>query len=203
MDRRRSVFRAVRLSLFAAALVAGVACDKASADIAVGQPAPPFSLQDLDGKTVSLADFKGKTVVLEWINPNCPFSRGHSEKKTMATTAAKHSEAVWLGINSTAAGHPDFLNPERHKKFNAENGVDYAVLYDTSGAIGHAYGAKTTPHMFVIDKNGNVAYNGAIDAGAMSGGNGDNYVDKALAAIAAGKTPDPASTKPYGCSVKY
>jgi peroxiredoxin len=203
MESRRPVFRAVRLSLFAAALVAGVACDKASADIAVGQPAPAFSLQDLDGKTVSLADFKGKAVVLEWINPNCPFSRGHSEKKTMSATAAKHPDAVWLGINSTAAGHPDFLSPEKHKKFNAEHGIQYAVLYDTSGAIGHAYGAKTTPHMFVIDKSGNVAYNGAIDAGAMSPGGSANYVDKALAAVATGKAPDPATTKPYGCSVKY
>ena len=202
MDSRRSMFRVARLSLFTAAVVAGVACGRASADVAVGQPAPAFALQDLDGKTVSLADFKGKTVVLEWINPNCPFSRGHSDKKTMATTAAKHPEAVWLGINSTAAGHPDFLSPEKHKQFNAEHGIQYAVLYDTSGATGHAYGAKTTPHMFVIDKSGNVAYAGAIDGGAMSGG-GDNFVDKALTSLAAGKTPEPSTTKPYGCSVKY
>src|SRR6188508_3638654 len=184
---RRSPFRALRFVLAATALVA--ACDRASADIAVGQPAPPFSLQDLDGKTVTLADLKGKTVVLEWINPNCPFSRGHSDKKTMATTAAKHPEAVWLGINSTAGGHPDFLAPDKHKAFNAEHGIQYAVLYDTSGEVGHAYGAKTTPHMFVIDKSGNVAYAGAIDAGAMSDGKGENYVDKALTALAAGKSP--------------
>jgi peroxiredoxin len=181
--------------------LAGVACS-ASADVAVGQPAPPFSLKNLDGQTVSLADFKGKPVVLEWINPNCPFSRRHAEAKTMSTTAAKHPEAVWLGINSTAAGHADFVKPEKHKTYNAEHGIQYAVLYDTSGEVGHAYGAKTTPHMFVIDRNGMVAYMGAIDEGAMSGGKG-NYVDAALTALAAGKAPQPSTTKSYGCSVKY
>jgi peroxiredoxin len=193
----RPILTLVSLAAFAAA-----ACGPASADVAVGQAAPPFTLKDLDGNNVSLADFKGKPVVLEWINPNCPFSRGHSEKKTMASTATKHTEAVWLGINSTNASHKDFLSPEKHKAFNEANGVTYDVLFDTSGDVGRSYGAKTTPHMIVVDKDGRVAYNGAIDAGAMSGGK-DNYVDAALVALAAGKTPDPSTTKPYGCSVKY
>ena len=202
MESRRPVFRAVRLSLFAAAVISGVACSRASADIAVGQPAPAFSLQDLDGKTVSLADFKGKEVVLEWINPNCPFSRGHSDKKTMSTTAAKHPDAVWLGINSTNASHRDFLAPAEHKKFNAEHGVTYPVLYDSSGEVGRAYGAATTPHMFVIDAAGKLAYVGAIDDAAR-GTASVNYVDAALGALASGRTPQPAATKSYGCSVKY
>lgn len=191
-------------SLAAGALLAltALACGPALADLAVGATAPPFSLQDLDGKTVSLAEFEGKTVVLEWINPNCPFSRKHSEAKTMTSTAGKHPEAVWLGINSTSSAHKDFLAPAAHKEFNAKNGIDYAVLYDSNGAVGKAYGAKTTPHMIVVDPTGKVAYNGAIDEGAMSGGK-YNYVDAALTALAAGKSPDPSTTKPYGCSVKY
>lgn len=200
MTRRlRSPIAAVSAVAFAA--LAGIACS-ASAEVAVGQPAPAFSLKNLDGQTVSLADFKGKPVVLEWINPNCPFSRRHAEAKTMSTTAAKHPEAVWLGINSTAAGHADFVPAGKFKAYNAEHGIQYAVLYDTSGEVGHTYGAKTTPHMFVIDKNGVVVYAGAIDEGAMNGGKG-NYVDAALTALAAGKAPEPSTTKPYGCSVKY
>ena len=198
--RHCSRFSTAAFALAALALTA--ACGPAIADIAVGQPAPPFSLQDLDGKTVSLADFKGKPVVIEWINPNCPFSRKHSEAKTMASTSDKHPEAIWLGINSTNASHKDFLKPADHKSFNEKNGVDYAVLYDSSGDVGRAYGAKTTPHMIIVDKDGNVAYNGAIDEGAMSGGK-NNYVDAALVALATGKSPDPSTTKPYGCSVKY
>lgn len=197
-----SKFRPTVTLSFTFLALALVACGPVVADVAVGQAAPAFTLQDLDGKTVSLADFQGKPVVLEWINPNCPFSRRHSEAKTMVTTADKHPDAVWLGINSTNAKHGDFLAPDAHKAFNEKNGIDYAVLYDSSGQVGRAYGAKTTPHMIVVDKDGKVAYNGAIDEGAMSGGKG-NHVDAALTALAAGKSPDPSTTKPYGCSVKY
>ena len=170
--------------------------------VAVGDPAPDFKLQDLDGKEVSLAQFRGKTVVLEWNNPNCPFSRKHSEEKTVVSLAAAHPDVVFLAINSTNASHRDFLQPEAYKKFNAEHGITYPALYDPSGATGQAYGAKTTPHMFVVDKSGKLAYAGAIDS-AQSGGAKVNYVEQALAALAAGKPVDPASTKPYGCSVKY
>jgi peroxiredoxin len=202
MKRTSRTGIATAATVTAAGLLLFAACGPAVADIAVGQPAPAFSLKNLDGQTVSLADFKGKPVVLEWINPNCPFSRKHSEAKTMAATWDKHPEAVWLGINSTSATHKDFLDPAAHKAFNEKTGVDYAVLYDSSGEVGRAYGAKTTPHMIIVDKDGKVAYNGAIDEGAMSGGK-TNYVDAALVALAAGKSPDPSTTKPYGCSVKY
>ena len=173
------------------------------AELSVGQAVPDFKLVDLDGKEVSLSSLQGKTVVLEWINPNCPFSRGHSEKKTMSSTAAKHPEAVWLGINSTNRSHADFLAPAEHKKFNAEHGITYTVLYDTSGEVGRAYGAATTPHMFVIDGAGKLAYVGAIDDSARAGRASVNYVDAALSALEAGKQPEPAATKSYGCSVKY
>lgn len=183
-------------------LALALACTPAAADLAVGAAAPAFSLKDLDGRTVSLADFSGKPVVLEWINPNCPFSRKHAEAKTMIATEAKHPEAIWIGINSTNLNHGDFLSSADQKAYASKQGIDYRILVDSNGAVGHAYGAKTTPHMIVVDKNGKVAYNGAIDAGAMSGGK-ENYVDAALTALAAGRAPDPSTTKPYGCSVKY
>jgi peroxiredoxin len=187
----------------AATLIVLVACAGPTlAELTVGQAAPDFKLADLDGKEVSLASLRGKTVVLEWINPNCPFSRGHTDKKTMTSTAAKHPDAVWLAINSTNKSHRDFLAADEHKKFNAEHGVTYQVLYDTSGEVGRAYGAATTPHMYVIDAAGKLAYVGAIDD-ASRGTAKVNYVDSALTALEAGKTPEPAATKPYGCSVKY
>lgn len=188
-------------SLVAAfALLAGV---PVAADVAVGDPAPDFALPSVDGKTVSLSDFKGKRVVLEWINPNCPFSVRHAEKKTMQAIADRHPEIVFLAINSTSASHKDYLKPEEHKKYQEEKGIRYAVLYDTDGKVGKAYGAKTTPHMYVIDEQGKLAYIGAIDDDPRGGGAKVNYVENALQALAQGKQPDPASTKPYGCSVKY
>lgn len=171
------------------------------ADLAVGAVAPAFELQDLDGKAVTLAEFRGKTVVLEWINPNCPVSRGYADRKVMVQTAAAHPEAVWLAINSTSRKHRDYLAAAAHKAYDAKQGIGYPVLYDTSGEVGRAYGAKTTPHMFIVDENGKVAYNGAIDSGP--GATSTNYVDAALKALAEGRRPDPATTQPMGCSVKY
>ncbi len=171
------------------------------ADLAVGAIAPAFELRDLDGKAVTLAEFRGKTVVLEWINPNCPVSRGYADRKVMVQTAAAHPEAVWLAINSTSRKHRDYLAAAAHKAYDAKQGIGYPVLYDTSGEVGRAYGAKTTPHMFIVDENGKLAYNGAIDSGP--GATSTNYVDAALQALAAGKRPDPATTQPMGCSVKY
>ena len=171
------------------------------ADLAVGAIAPAFELQDLDGKAVTLAEFRGKTVVLEWINPNCPVSRGYADRKVMVQTAAAHPEAVWLAINSTSPKHRDYLAAPAHKAYDAKQGIGYPVLYDTSGEVGRAYGAKTTPHMFIVDENGKLAYNGAIDSGP--GAASTNYVDAALQALAEGRRPDPATTQPMGCSVKY
>ena len=172
-----------------------------------GEAAPGVSLKGIDGKTYSLKDYQGKVVVLEWINPNCPFSDRHAREKTMSELAGKYGkEVTWLAVNSTNPEHRDFLAPAKHKAWNDENGVNYPVLYDESGQVGHAYGAKTTPHMFIIDPQGKVAYNGAIDddpSGRKARPERVNYVDGGLHARTAGKSPDPASTKPYGCSVKY
>jgi len=177
-------------------------CGPSRAQLAVGEPAPGFALQDLDGHEVSLAGLRGRIVVLEWANPNCPFSRGHAERKTMVSTAARHPEVVWLAINSTHPSHSDHLDPAAYKRFLAEHGIGYPVLLDPTGATGHAYGARTTPHMFVIDKDGKVAYQGAIDDDPR-GHPSVNYVDAALTALETGHAPDPATTRPYGCSVKY
>jgi peroxiredoxin len=178
------------------------ACSRA--ETAVGAVAPDFSLADLQGKAHRLADYKGRVVVLEWINPNCPFSRRHAEEGTMTRTAAAHSDVVWIGINSTAKNHGDFLTPERHAAYDQQHGIRYPVLYDSDGKVGHAYGASTTPHMFVIDEQGKVIYRGAIDDDPYGRGKArQNYVDAALKAHAAGKPAQPASTTSYGCSVKY
>lgn len=176
---------------------------------AVGETAPAFQLKDLDGKTRSLADYKGKVVVLEWINPNCRFSDRHAREKTMSNLVKKHGGTggvVWLGINSTSSGHQDFLQPAEHKAWAQKNGLNYAVLYDETGKVGKAYGAKTTPHMFIVDEQGKIAYNGAIDddpSGRTAAAQRTNYVDGGLIAELAGRKADPAATKPYGCSVKY
>jgi peroxiredoxin len=178
----------------------------ACAGSTVGEAAPAFKLKGVDGKAYSLADYKGKVVVLEWVNPNCPFSDRHAREKTMSDLVKQHGEVVWLGINSTNPQSSDFVKPADYLAYNQKHGVNYAVLYDETGTVGHAYGAKTTPHMFIIGKDGKVDYNGAIDddpAGRKAKAERLNYVGGGLDAEKAGKNPDPAATKPYGCSVKY
>ncbi len=197
--------RLVSISTLAAAVLALAALPALAAGT-VGESAPGFQLKGLDGKTHSLADHKGKTVVLEWINPECPYSDRHAREKTMTRLADKHGQVVWLAINSTSPKHGNYLEPAEHLAWNKKNGIDYAVLYDPSGEVGKAYGAKTTPHMYIIDPQGKIAYNGAIDddpSGRKGQAERTNYVDLGLSAEAAQRDPNPATTKPYGCSVKY
>lgn len=167
----------------------------------VGTPAPQFKLQDQNGKSVSLSDYAGKLVVLEWTNPGCPVVQRHYKAKTMTTLQKKYAEqgVVWLAINSTH----DTTNSEDLAWAGAQ-GISYPILNDASGATGHAYGAKSTPGMYIIDKTGNLAYSGAIDNDPM----GDksekiNYVSQALDQLLAGKTVSVAQTKSYGCGVHY
>lgn len=187
------------LLCLALALLLGSA---AFAAVAVGDPAPDFRLKDLDGKEVALSSLRGQVVVIEWMNPNCPFIARHAKEGTMTGIVKSHPEIAFLAINSTNPDHKDYLAPAAHAAFNREHGIGYPVLYDPTGEVGKAYGAKATPHMFVIDGEGIVRYNGAIDD-APSGGAKVNYVEQALAALAAGRPVEPATTKPYGCSVKY
>lgn len=205
----RSWYRLARPALLVLSTLAvflAAAALPAHADGTVGGTAPAFTLKGLDGKAHSLKDYAGKVVVLEWLNPDCPFSNRHAEEKTMTTLAAKYGEVVWLGIDSSSPSSGEYLKPAEMSAWTAKNGIHYAVLYDESGSVGHAYGAKTTPHMFIVGKDGKIAYNGAIDddpSGRKPGAQRVNYVDGGLTAERGGKSPDPAATKPYGCSVKY
>jgi peroxiredoxin len=176
----------------------------------VGEPAPTFSAADTSGKRISLADFKGKTVVLEWVNPGCPFVQKHYRSANMQATqkAAVSQGVVWLSVNSTAVGDTDYKAPaEMGAWMQQQRGTPSATLMDSDGRIGRAYGARTTPHMFVIDGNGRLVYAGAIDS-KPSGKVADidtatNYVKQAVKELAAGRSVSTPATAPYGCSVHY
>lgn len=168
---------------------------------AIGKPAPAFTLNGLDGKDVKLADFIGKIVVLEWSNAGCPFCVRHAKNKTAEKTLAnfKDKGVVWVNIDSTDGTKTDNL-----KKFVKDNGLTAPYLLDTTGATGKAYGAKTTPHMFVIDAKGNLAYSGAIDDDADGKKEkARNYVQEAVDALLKGSAVATATTESYGCSIKY
>lgn len=176
----------------------------------LGKPAPDFTLKDLDGKEVKLSSFKGKTVVLEWFNPECPFVKNSHTKASLVDTAkrAQKNGVVWLSINSSAAGKQG-NGVEKNKAGVKTFAMENPVLLDESGTVGKAYGATNTPHMFVINAKGDVVYRGAIDNSpdgegvSPQGGTLVNYVDAALAEVAAGKPVKAADTKAYGCGVKY
>jgi peroxiredoxin len=197
-----------RLFVTAATFAAGALLAASSAFAAgeVGTNAPAFQLKGVDAKSYSLADYRGKVVVLEWVNPNCPFSDRHARERTMTELAKQHGDVVWLGINSTNPTSGDFEKPAAYRDYMQKNGIAYPILYDESGAVGHEYGARTTPHMFIIDAQGRIVYNGAIDddpSGRKEKAARVNYVGSGLNAERTGGKPDPAATKPYGCTVKY
>ncbi|WP_188761452.1 thioredoxin family protein [Sandarakinorhabdus glacialis] len=197
--------------LFAAALLAaGPAFGPAFANASVGAAAPQFTAVDANGKTVKLSDYKGKTVVLEWTNAGCPFVRAHYDSGNMQATqaAARQSGAVWLTVNSSAPGKQGQVDGLGAKaQIAKDKAAPTAYLLDPAGTIGTAYGARTTPHIYVIDPAGKLAYAGAINdratADEADAKAGTNYARAAVLAVKAGKAPDPATTKPYGCSVKY
>lgn len=177
---------------------------------ALGQLAPDFTLPDVDGKSVKLSDFKGKTVVLEWFNPGCPFVRASHTKGSLVGTADRHQKngVVWLAINSGAPGKQG-AGRETNLQAKKEFGLSHPLLLDESGAVGKLYGAKTTPHMYVIAPDGKLVYRGGIDNSPDGEGESPQdgklvkYVDEALAAIGAGNPVANQDTEPYGCSVKY
>ncbi len=187
-----------------------LAAAPAFAAATIGQPAPVFSATDTGGKPVSLADFKGKTVVLEWVNPGCPYVRKHDDSGNMQATqkAATGAGVVWLAVNSTHPGASDHKKPaDMAAWMKAQNAAATATLMDSDGKVGRAYGARTTPHMYVIDAKGTLVYAGSIDdkpsAHPADVKTAKNFVSAALADIAAGRPVAQASTRPYGCSVKY
>lgn len=175
-----------------------------------GKPAPSFTLKDSEGRTVALSDFTGKTVVLEWINLDCPFVRKHYGSGNMQTVQreAKRKEVVWISIASSAKGKQGwFEGEELRKRLDDEKWAGAHYLVDADGKVGKAYGARTTPHMFVVAPDGTIAYAGAIDDKPSTSpddiAGSENFVRSSLADLGAGKPVEPAATQPYGCSVKY
>ncbi len=201
-----------RSSILAGALLAAAIGLPAAvrADATPGQPAPAFELSDASGKSVRLADFKGRFVVLEWTNPGCPFVVKHYGSQNMQSLQkeATAKGVVWLSISSTASDHADYLPPQalaqRYKEWGS---APTAMLMDDSGKVGKAYGARTTPHMYVIDPKGLLVYAGGIDdkrsANPEDVKTAKNFVRAALGESMAGKPVSTPSATPYGCSVKY
>jgi len=176
----------------------------------VGSAAPDFSLPDAKGQTHSLSELKGKYVVLEWFNPECPFVRKHYGSGNMQKLQQEYTGkgVVWISIDSSAPGKQGHLTPEAASRQMADlKMASTALLLDPQGKAGQAYGAKNTPHMFVINPEGKVVYEGAIDSKASANQadipNATNYVKAALDESLGGKPVTTANTKPYGCSVKY
>jgi len=212
MRSKSIALTAVSLAAASAVSFVFVAGSPASAVAApqVGRPAPDFKLNDVNGRVVSLSDFKGKTVVLEWNNPECPFVRKHYDSGNMQKTqaAALADGAVWLSINSSAPGKQGHMSGAEAKKVVADlKARPSAYLLDPKGVVGQGYDAKTTPHMYIINKAGQLVYAGGIDdkptkdkediKGAR------NHVLAALGELKAGKPVSVSTTRPYGCAVKY
>jgi len=200
--------RLLQTTLLLAAALGLVASAQAGA--VIGKPAPDFTLKDSKGASYSLSDFSGKIVVLEWINHGCPFVKKHYKSQNMQTLQKRYTGdgVVWLSICSSPTGEQGHGSPAGWEAMIKDHGMkSTAVLIDETGGVGKLYGAKTTPHMYVIDGKGTLVYNGAIDSIASTSiadlKKADNYVDAAIAAIKAGKPVENATTKPYGCSVKY
>ena len=199
------------------AWILGTACAVASltplgaaAQAVIGQPAPAFSAVDANGKTVSLADFKGKHVVLEWVNPGCPYVQKHYNSGNMPATqkAAIDKGVTWLAVSSTAKDAGDYRAPKDLVGWiQGKGGAPSATLMDDSGKIGRAYGARTTPHMYLIDPQGKLLYAGAIDSKPTSNpadiATATNYVNQAVGEVLAGKPVSQPTTRAYGCSIKY
>ena len=182
----------------------------AVAQAVVGQPAPAFSAVDTRGKTVSLDDYKGKHVVLEWVNPGCPFVQKHYNSGNMPATqkAAVAQGVAWLAVSSTAKDASDYRPPSDLAAWmHSKGGVPTATVMDNDGKIGRAYGARTTPHMYVVDPAGKLVYAGAIDskptANAADIKTATNYVNQTIGEVLAGKAVSQPTTRAYGCSIKY
>ena len=201
--------KAIALAIAAALPIAALAATAAFANAPAGQPAPDFAVTDLSGKPAKLSDYKGKTVVLEWHNFGCPFVQKHYRSGNMQALQKKYgSDVVWLAVNSTNKSSSDWTDPPLLTKQLAEFGASPArYLVDEPGTVGKAYGARTTPHMYIIDGTGKVVYNGAIDDKRSTNPEdvktSKNYVAAALDELKAGKPVSTPSTSPYGCTVKY
>jgi hypothetical protein len=198
---------ALRAALCVALLAPAAA---ALADAVPGAPAPALALRDTAGRTVSLADFRGRTVVLEWTNPGCPFVRKHYVSGNLPGMQSKaaRGDVVWLAVNSTHPEHVDYLAPDAlAQAMKAWGAAPAAILMDPEGTAGRAYGARTTPQMWVVDPKGIVRFAGGIDDRRSANPEdvklARNHVAAALEDLQAGRPVALASAPPYGCSVKY
>jgi len=191
------LIRILVLSMFIGVLFAGLVNVHA---ITIGDNAPVFSLQNQKGDLINLSDYKENIVVLEWINPDCPYVQRHYKEGTMKMLSEKYSEKiVWLAVNSTY-----YMDNKTNRDWKNKYQLEYSILNDNTGTVGKSFGAKTTPHMFII-KSGVIVYAGAIDNdrwGKKSDGR-VNYVDLGLSEVLNSKGISTSETKPYGCSVKY
>ena len=185
-------------------------CTSAHAALQVGEEAPNFSLTDINGEQHSLLSQRGKYVVLEWVNYDCPFVKKHYKNGDMQNLQKEFGDqgVVWYAIGSSARGKQGHYSTKNWQKRSQKLKVQAtAILVDEAGAVGRAYGAKTTPHMFVIDPQGTLIYQGAIDsirsASARDVAKADNYVRQALTQAMNGQSVSDSDTPPYGCSVKY
>ena len=188
----------------------GLMAFNAQASATVGQNAPDFSLRDTSGKTLRLSDYKGRHVVLEWVNPGCPFVQKHYNARNMQSLQkeAAAKGVVWLAINSTEREHGDYLSPAQLARWMGEQqAAPAAVLMDEEGTVGQTYGARVTPHMFIIDPRGQLLYAGGIDSIPSPRiddiKNASNHVRQGLAEALAGKPLSTPTSRPYGCSIKY
>ena len=190
--------------------IVALAAMPAAAEQTTGQPAGNFRLMDADGKAVTLSQFKGRPVVLEWNNPGCPFVQKHYDSGNMqaAQAKAKAMGAAWLTINSGAPGKQGHMTGAEAKAFlAAQKAQPTAYLLDPQGRVGKGYGAKTTPHMYLIDASGKLVYQGGIDdkptANKADIPGARNHMLAALGEVKAGKKVSVPEARPYGCSVKY
>jgi hypothetical protein len=200
----------MRIAILSLTAALSLAAAPAFAAVEIGKPAPDFSARDAQGKTQTLSQYKGKTVVLEWNNPGCPFVQKHYSSGNIPKqqSAALADGVVWLTINSGAAGKQGHLDAKGAQEFLAQyHAAPSAYLFDGDGTIGHAYGARTTPHLYVVDADGVLRYMGGIDSIASADqedlAKATQYVPQALAELKAGKPVSVPTSEPYGCSVKY
>ncbi len=208
MISRRSLGQALGL-VAAAALTTSAFTLEARADVVTGEAAPTFSVLTATGESLSLESLAGRTIVLEWTNHGCPYVQRHygSEHMQSLQASAAEDDVVWVQVISSAPGEQGHVEAEEALSLNVERGASPThVVLDPSGDLGRLYDARTTPHMYVIDAEGVLQYQGGIDDQPRPRP-GDpeptDYVSMALAAVSAGETPDPAQTQPYGCNVKY
>ncbi|MCW1913592.1 redoxin domain-containing protein [Luteolibacter sp. GHJ8] len=200
----------MKQNTFLGAVIGAMICSATAWAAEPGDAAPAFTVKNVKGEEVTLAKQKGKVVVLEWVNYECPFVKKHYGSGNLPKLQEKYTgkDVVWITVASGAEGEQGYLPAgELAARSEKEGNKASEIVLDTDGKVGKAYGAKTTPQLIVIDKEGKVAYNGAIDSKATTEAadiaSADSYISAALDSVLAGKTVDKAKTQPYGCGVKY